>query len=283
MKRLKKWSKILFTAIVVIFCGLYAAFSILTSPKSTIDILKAYKKSAINPKISEERFNEFSYRKIEIKSDTVKPTLVFVHGTIGSINDFKAYLLDSLLQSKFNMIAYDRIGYNYKDKNEVQESIAFERSHLKDVIKNLPANKTVLVGYSYGGPIALSIKEKVNKTILLAPAVYSKVEPIPWALNFYKWKLTRWLVPRIWQQASKEKISHKKDLENFENDWKSTKSSVVSIHGTADWIIPLSNSEFLKQQFSKNQFTLITLQNTGHGLIWSNFNEIKQHLLKELD
>lgn len=277
---LTKILKVIGIIILVLFIGLYIAFTIFTCPKSTVDILKSYEKSAIQPKITEENFNGFPYRKIEIKSDTIKPTLVFVHGTIGSINDFKRYLSDSELQSKFNMIAYDRIGYNYNDKNQVQESIVFERSHLQDVIKTLPVDKTILVGYSYGGPIALSVKEKLKKTILLAPAAYSKVEPMPWVLNFYKWKLTRWLVPDIWKQASKEKMSHPKDLANFENDWKSTKNQVMSIHGTKDWIVPLSNSEFLMEQFSQNQFELITIKDAGHDLIWSNFDEIKKQLLR---
>ena len=67
---------------------------------------------------------------------------------------------------------------------------------LNDVLKNLDKNKTIVVGYSYGGPIALAVKSSKYKSIVLvAPAVYSKVEPMPWMLNFYKWKATRWLVP----------------------------------------------------------------------------------------
>lgn len=279
MKTLKKVVKLLGVLTILLIIGLYIAFSMFTSPKSTADILRKYKNSAVKPKISEELFNGFPYRKIEIKTDTTKPTLVFVHGTIGSINDFSNYLSDSLLQSKFNMVAYDRIGYNYNDQNNVQESIKFERSHLQDVIKNTNANKSILVGYSYGGPIVLSVKEKVNKIVLLAPAVYSKVEPMPWVLNFYKWKLTRWLVPTIWKQASKEKLSHLKDLRNFENNWKSTQNKIISIHGTKDWIVPLLNSKFLEEQFPQDQFTLITLKDAGHNLIRSNFREIKKQLL----
>lgn len=283
MKRFKKILKILLITLFVIFCGLYIAFSEFTKPKSTKAILKSYSSSLIQPKISKQSFNGFTYRKLEITSDTIKPTLVFVHGTIGSVNDFNKYLSDSLLQSKFNMVAYDRIGYNYQDKKNVQESIAFERSHLQDAIKNIPARKVILVGYSYGGPIALSVKKKVYKTVLLAPAVYSKVEPMPRVLNFYKWKLTRWLVPSIWKQAAKEKLSHKKDLQNFENDWKSTKNNVVSIHGTSDWIVPYSNSEFLKEQFPKEQFELVTIKDVGHELVWTKFDQIKQQLLNVLD
>lgn len=268
---------------LVILCGLYITFVKFTNPKSTSEILKSYSKSVIKPTITEENFKGFSYRKIEIQKDTALPTLVFVHGTIGSINDFSKYLRDSTLQNKANMIAYDRVGYNYKDANEVQESIAFECSHLQDVIKNINPKNVILIGYSYGGPIALSVKKPLRKILLLAPAVSSKEEQIPWMLNFYKWKLTRWLVPDVWKQASKEKMSHQSDLKKFEDDWVSTSNKVISMHGTKDWIVPISNSEFLEKQFPKEKFTLVCIKDARHNLIWNNFSEIRQYLLDNLD
>ncbi|WP_086030102.1 alpha/beta fold hydrolase [Tenacibaculum holothuriorum] len=283
MKLLKKIFKVTLLIFGIVFLILYGLFWYYTTPKSDADILKAYSKSFIKPTISKEQFNDFEYRKVTIIKDTTLPYLVFVHGTIGSVNDFNRYLSDSLLQKKFNFIAYDRIGYNFNDKNNVQESIAFEREMLKDIIKNLPPEKTILVGYSYGGPIVLSIKNKVHKTILLAPAAYSKVEPIPWMVNLYKFPFTRWLIPPVWKQASKEKLSHQEDLENFENEWNTTPNNVISIHGTKDWIVPISNSIFLQSQFSSEKFKLIKIDDAGHDLIWSNFDEIKKLLIQNAD
>ncbi|QXP74327.1 alpha/beta hydrolase [Tenacibaculum sp. AHE15PA] len=283
MKLFKKIFKItalfFFLALVII----YYLFSSFSAPKSDKKIIGKFINSSIKPTITHETFASYKFRKLTIQKDTTLPTLVFVHGTIGSSTDFIEYMTDSLLLTKTNMVSYDRIGYNYKDSNSVQESIAFERDMLHDIIKNLHPKKTILVGYSYGGPIALAVKKEVKKVILLAPAVYSKVEPMPWAINLYKWKITRWLIPAIWKEASKEKISHKKDLQYFENNWKSSPNKILSIHGTNDWIVPFENSLFLQNQFPKEQFELTTIDNAGHGLIWSNFKEIKQQLLNQLD
>lgn len=283
MTFLKKIFKILLISLGIIFIILYGLFWYYTAPKSDAEILKPYANSKLKPSITKENFKGFSYRKVSIIKDTTLPNLVFVHGTIGSSNDFNRYFTDSLLQQKFNLITYDRIGYNYNDKNDVRESIAFEKEILKNVIKNLNPKKTIIVGYSYGGPIALALKEKVQKIILLAPAVYSKVEPTPWMINFYKSKITRWLIPPIWKQASKEKLSHKKDLQLFENNWNTTENSILSIHGTSDWIVPMSNSVFLQNQFSPKLFKLIKIENAGHGLLWSHFDTIKKHLIHSLD
>lgn len=277
-------AKIVGVTLLVLSLGLYGAFYYFSSPKSDKKVRKLFKKTKVVPTISYEEFRGFKYRKLSIiQKDTTLPTLVFVHGTIGSSTDFVAYMKDSLLRSKANMISYDRVGYNYKDKNPVQESIAFEAALLEDLIQGVDAKKTVLVGYSYGGPIALATKNTYKKIILLAPAVYSKVEPMPWMVNLYKWKATRWLVPPVWKQAGKEKLSHQEDLQKFENDWKKNTSKIVSIHGDADWIVPYSNSEFLKRQFSEEQFHLITIKEAGHGLVWTHFELIKKEFLNLLD
>lgn len=278
-RKILKFTTILFLLTLII---VYYLFSSFTSPKSDEVIIEKFSKT-VRPIITQENFNGFKYRKLTIKKDTTLPTLVFVHGTIGSSTDFIEYMKDSLLLSKVNMISYDRIGYNFKDKNPVQESIAFERDMLTDITKSLDPKKTILVGYSYGGPIALATKQKVNKIILLAPAVYSKIEPMPWAINLYKSNLTRWLIPDVWKEASKEKISHRKDLQRFENNWKNTPNKIISIHGTNDWIVPYENSIYLQNQLPKNQFELIRIKDAGHGLVWSNFKKIKQELLKHLD
>lgn len=278
-KKILKFTTILFLLTLII---VYYLFSSFTSPKSDEVIIEKFNKT-VKPIITQENFKGFKYRKLTIKRDTILPTLVFVHGTIGSSTDFAEYMKDSLLLSKVNMISYDRIGYNFKDKNPVQESITFERDMLSDIIKDLNPNKTIILGYSYGGPIALATKQKVNKIILLAPAVYSKVEPMPWAINLYKSSLTRWLIPDVWKEASKEKLTHKEDLQRFENNWKNTPNKVISIHGTNDWIVPYENSIYLQNQLPKNQFELISIKDAGHGLVWNSFKEIKQELLKQLD
>ncbi len=281
MRVFKKVLKIIFIVVFLLFIGLYIAFYQFTKGKSDEAVLEELTTEWVLPKLTKEKFRGFDYRKVAIQKDTSLPTIIFVHGTIGSSVDFKSYLTDSLLLEKANMIAYDRIGYNYKDESNVQESIAFEASMLDDIIED--RTNVILVGYSYGGPIALATKKKVKDIVLLAPAVYSEVEPMPGMLNLYKWKLTRWLVPPVWKQASREKMSHKEDLRKFENTWSQTPNRVLSIHGDADWIVPYENSLFLKEQFDQDRFNLITIEGVSHELVWSRDKLIKQELLKLLN
>lgn len=281
----RKILKILGGLFLLVFIVLIVLFYRFSAPKSNQQIQEDFREEGQTVFIRNKDFQGFNYRILSMqqKIDTTLPTLVFIHGSIGSALDFKKYLIDQDLNNGANLIAYDRVGYGPFQAGDVQTSIKFESALLEDLLANIDPEKTVLIGYSYGGPIALASKKDYKKLILVAPAVYSKVEPMPWALNLYKWSATRWLLPKTWQAASKEKLSHPIDLENYENDWFSTPAKIVSIHGDEDWIVPYENSLFLKENFKKEQFELVTLKNTGHGLVWSQYNVIKNQLLQQLN
>ncbi|MCD9563571.1 alpha/beta fold hydrolase [Tenacibaculum maritimum] len=280
---LTKIVKITVIVIAFLLAAVYGIFYYFSTPKSATEVLAIFKNTDKKPILTYPSFKGFTYRKLAMQQDTTLPTLVFVHGAIGAATNFSKYMKDQLLLTKANMISYDRVGYNYNDKNTVQENIAFETALLENLIADIPPHKVIIVGYSYGGPIALATKKKYKKIVLLAPAVYSKVEPMPWLVKFYQWKLTRWLVPKIWKEASKEKLSHQQELTKFEKTWYTSPNTIVCIHGTADWVVPFSNAEFLRAQFPKEQLKLISMNEVGHDLVWSQFDFIKKQLLAQLD
>lgn len=284
-RKVKKVLKIISVLLVLLFAVLIILFYRFSSPKSDDKIREDFSEKNVEIIIKHNSYKKFSYRVLKCQNeiDTNLSTIVFIHGSIGSALDFKSYLLDNDLNEKANLISYDRVGYGIHQTGNVQESIAFEMELLHNLLRGLDKKSIILVGYSYGGPIALASKNEYKKIVLLAPAVYSKAEYMPWALNLYKWKITRWLLPKIWKAASKEKLSHKSDLLNFESKWNENPSKILSIHGDHDWIVPIENSFYLKKKFSSQQFELVTLNNAGHGLVWSNFDEIKNLLLQQLN
>ena len=284
-KKIKKILKIFGIILLILFSVLIVLFYRFSIPKSNKKILEDFSENNTEVFIRNKTFKNFRYRVIAAQKaiDTSKITLVFIHGAIGTSTDFKKYMFDKELNSKANLISYDRVGYGIHQTGDAQGSIAFETDLLEDLVVDLDASKIILVGYSYGGPIALASKKQYRKIVLLAPALYSKTEKMPWALNLYTWKATRWLVPKVWKAASKEKLSHIDDLQKFENYWNTNPSEVISIHGTKDWIVPYENSLLLKENFLQQKFELLTLENTGHGLVWTHFSEIKNSLIQQLN
>ncbi|WP_111709202.1 alpha/beta fold hydrolase [Lutibacter citreus] len=281
----KKIFKIIGILILVLLVGFFIVLYRFSTPKSDTSIKKEFSENNTEVYINRLKFKNFKFRVLQTqkKIDSLKPTIIFVHGSIGSSLDFKKYMFDVELKSKANLISYDRVGYGVDQTGEVQESIKFETALLEDLILQLGVLNPILVGYSYGGPIALASKKQYKKIVLLAPAVIARVEPMPWAINFYKWKATRWILPKAWQAASKEKLSHKKDLLNYDDKWNENQTPIICVQGNGDWIVPYENSTILKGEFPSKQFKLITLENVGHELIWSNFEDIKQVLKQQLN
>jgi pimeloyl-ACP methyl ester carboxylesterase len=116
----------------------------------------------------------------------------------------------------------------------------------------------------------------------MASAVVGEYEPMFGILNFYKWKLTRPLVPSMLKAAAKEKFAHLSDLPNFKDKWNLSPSKVVNIHGDKDFIVPYKNSIFLQDIIDTDKFTMVTIKDGGHDLIWSHFDLIKAEILKTL-
>jgi len=285
MRRLKKILKIIGIVIGVLFIGLFIAIHIFLKPKSDEKVLETLSNTHHQPRIYYNSYNEFKYRVLAMQEaiDSTLPTLVFVHGSPGSMLDYSRYFKDSTLNSKTNILGYDRIGYGINNAGDVQGSIAFELEILHDVIKDIPPDKIVLIGYSYGGPIILASPKPYKYKVSLASSISADLEPMFWTLNFYKWKLTRPLIPSLLIAAAKEKYTHLTDLPKYDTKWSISSSPIVNIQGNKDWIVPYENSKVLQGIMSANKFKMVTIDDGGHELIWSNFKLIKNEILKTVE
>lgn len=282
----KNWKKIFMkivgASVLILILLLTVGIFQFSKRKSDKKIIKTFQKDSAQVYIKHLDFNNKDIRVLEMqkKRDTTLLTLVLVHGSPGAALDFKKYLLDIELNKKYNIIAYDRIGYSDVATGEVLNSVADEVEVLHKVIKNLNSENIVLLGYSYGGTIALASTKNYKKKIILAGAVKGDLEPMFWALNIYKWKLTRPLVPKVFQAASQEKLEHVTELPAYENKWDISEASILSIHGKKDKIVPFENSLFLQEKIDKDKFTLLAIDNGNHSLVWTNFEIIKSEILK---
>ncbi len=284
MKRVRKIVKIALWIILGLFVILLIAAHVFLKPASDEKVKTELSEGIGKPYISKNTYQEFEYRSIAMQKelDTIKPVLVFVHGSPGSSLDYKRYLNDTLLNEKFNLITYDRVGYGNDNLGEIQGTLAFELEVLHDLIKDIPVEQIVLAGYSYGGPVILASEKKYKYKVSLASAVVGEYEPMFGILNFYKWKLTRPLVPSMLKAAAKEKFAHLNDLPNYKDKWNVSPSKIINIHGDKDFIVPYKNSMFLQEVIDKEKFKMVTIKDGGHDLIWSHFDLIKTEILKTL-
>jgi pimeloyl-ACP methyl ester carboxylesterase len=253
-----------------------------TSPSTDLEIIEKFKGKNHQPFISYDNFKGHKVRVIEMQREIDKtlPIIFFVHGSPGSAMDFQRYLKNEELNSAANLITYDRIGYGQFDTGEVLGSLEEEVELLHKLLSGLHTKNVILAGYSYGGTVTMASSKTYKKKIALAAAVRGDLEPMFWAIKLYQWPLTRPLVPKVFKGATIEKLRHVHELGDFSGQWNKSPSRVLSIHGKKDFIVPFENSTYLDSLFNDKKFSLLALENGDHSLIWTDFDLIKEELLK---
>ncbi len=281
IKKTVKISGFIFIALILVISVLVYRF---TKPNTDLQIIEKFEDESFQPVINYIIYKDKKVRVISMQKelDSTLPVLLFVHGSPGSSMDFNRYLKNEELNNRANLITYDRLGYGNMNTGEVLNSVGEEVEVLHQIIDKIDSENIILIGYSYGGTIILASQKKYKKKIALAAAVRGDLEPMFWALNLYKWNLTRPLIPKVLQAASEEKLRHVTELKKYENQWNISESKVLSIHGKLDKIVPFQNSMFLKNIFDKDKFTLLPIENGNHSLIWTDFELINQQILNSL-
>ena len=278
------WRKILRIAglslllILIVFAVVAYRF---ISPKSDQQILESFEGEKHQPHIQLFDFQGKRIRVIQMQPelDTVLPCLVFVHGSPGSSMDFKRYLKDEDLNARFNLIAYDRVGYSDRNPGTPLKSVEEEVELLHALLREYDLRKTTVVGYSYGGTVVMASPAQFQRKVALAAAVKGELEPLFWGLKLYQWSLTRPLLPGVIRAASEEKLRHIEELRGDDDLWKVSSAQVLAVHGKKDFIVPYQNSEYLAEILG-DKLDLVTLEEGDHALVWTEFELIKKLLLE---
>lgn len=245
------------------------------------------KKAQVNIKRFDLKTVDYPVRVVSGTYDSEKEIAIFfVHGAPGASDNYYKYLQDSVLLSKANLYSIDRPGYGFSNFGKAETSIKKQTEVVAEVIDSLPEQKVVVLGHSYGGPIATYsslLSPKVKSVIMLAPAIDPENEKIFWIAYFSKWKLTKWMVPGAMGVAGDEKFTHEAELEKIKDIWNEVKVPVLHIHGDKDIIVPFENLDFSVQNFNAQYLDTIVLQKGNHFIPWKNYELVRGELLKMVD
>ncbi len=289
MHHKRKWFKIILRIATVLFAIVFLVVSIFiyrfTKLKTDASIYKKFEGEIHKINISRIQYKDHLVRVFSMQKaiDTSLPILIFVHGSPGSGMDFKRYLVDSELNANSNLITYDRVGYSTNKTEEVLSGLEQELEVLRQVFPVKDMEKVILIGYSYGGTIVATTPEKFRSKILLAPAIKGEFEPRFWLMNLFHWKITKSFMPRVFNNAAKEKMYHLTEFPTYKDKWANSPTQIKSIHGDKDRIVPYKNSLYLRSKFEKDQFKLITIPDGNHGLLWNQFDLIKREIIKDIN
>jgi pimeloyl-ACP methyl ester carboxylesterase len=218
--------------------------------------------------------------------DTAQPVL-FVHGAPGSWDGYLNLLDDSLLQNNFHLISVDRPGYGKSQKRPKKKLYSLEEQ-AKSIILALKSNhsykKAIVIGRSYGAPVAAKLAamypDKIEKIILLSPAIDPDTEKFWWFSKLGKVFLVRWFLPERMNTATDEKYAHVKELKILKNDWKNIQSDVTVMAGGKDWIVDTTNFSFAKKMLIGKNAKFIFIPESGHLISSSRPDLVKKEIFK---
>ena len=122
-------------------------------------------------------FDGFTLRIAEF--GTGANAVVLIHSSLGSIEDWETVV--PLLDMKYRVIAIDRPGHGYSADSPVPNSVALNARAVRALIAKLGLDDVVVVGYSYGGTVALKLAmdnlPALKGVVLVAPGSSADFPP----------------------------------------------------------------------------------------------------------
>jgi len=117
------------------------------------------------------------------------PPVVLVHGSPGSGYE-SARLMDELAKQGRRAIAYDRVGWGYSARRRddgLGYSIEANARDLLGLLAKLDVKEVSLVGWSYGGAIAMEAAatgaSRIGRVVLISSIGPEQQEPAPWIVR----------------------------------------------------------------------------------------------------
>jgi pimeloyl-ACP methyl ester carboxylesterase len=285
-RRIIRWLLLSPVLLVLVFVLVNARMSFRSSDEKT---MQYFRKRGIEARIGRIPFGggEMRYVETGASADSL-PVVLFVHGAPGSGNNFYAYLADSLLRRRARLITIDRPGYGYSNYGQSEPSFAAQAAAVGAVLNRYPAQKAVLVGHSYGGPViaqaALDDPAPITALLLLAPVIDPDSEPAPWYAGFSRWRATRPMLSKAWQVSGDEKFAHVEELRRLQPRWRELTVPIVHIHGASDFLAPPEeNMAFSRRHIPEAQLKIVELPNTNHFIPWTDYERVREELVKLLE
>lgn len=208
--------------------------------------------------------------------DTSKTPLLFIHGSHGSPgswDNYKAFLKDTFLLKNCKIMSVDRPGFGFSDDGGAETSLKNQAEALFPILK-AQKEPVILVGHSYGGPVAVQLAidypKYIKGIVLVAASVSPDLEPSNWYRYLLKYTPIRWAMPAFLRSSNDELLPLKEELVKMEPDWNKIKCEAVIIQGDKDVLVPAANAQFAKQKLSHVRTTTIKKKEMNHFVPWSD-------------
>jgi len=219
--------------------------------------------------------------------DVNKPVVVFIHGAPGAWDAFAGFLMNRRLRDRARLISVDRPGYGRSGLGIPERSLTVQAAVISHVFKHNPiGQKAILVGHSYGGPVAakmaIDYPDLVAGLVLIAPSVDPSLEETKWYQVPAHWKLISWAIPRDLYSTNEEILPLRNELKKLEDEWGLLRLPITVIQGGLDKLVPKENADFIERAAAASNPKIQRYPNLNHFIPWSAPDLIVDSILELL-
>jgi pimeloyl-ACP methyl ester carboxylesterase len=254
--------------------------------KSDEELKAIYASNNIPARISYYDSHGRELRYVSVGPDSL-PTLLFLHGSPGSMSYYSWRFRDSGIESRFHILAVDRPGYGYSGFGDPEPSISKQAEMIRPLLDSLhkATKPVIIVGSSYGAPIACRLAmdhpELVDGLVLTGPSIGPGLETYFWFTNIIESPAIRWFIPRLFRSANTEKVHHRQELENMLPLWQKIKVPVIYLQGAKDDIVDTANAGFARQYLVNAPYLeIFFFPDRAHRLAQFEWPAIRNSILK---
>ncbi len=273
-----KWGLLIFFLVWVVFAQSCMKFRI-----SDSEAKKEFEQKGLQISFHYADVGDFDIHYAKTGNDSL-PTLFFVHGSPGSWDAFKMYLMDTALLRKFRMITIDRPGFGYSNFGNamgLQEQTVLINKIFAKEFNGRPVH---LIGHSIGGPVIVQLAQdypdEFASLTILAGSISPDDEPKEYWRYLFVYSPLRWLMPGAFKPSNDEIVYFKKELYQLDKGYARIKIPVTFVHGDADKFVTVKNVAYGKLQLAGNPAVkTIIIPGAGHFIPWEHYGLIREHLL----
>ncbi len=205
------------------------------------------------------------------------PTVVFVHGSPGSWENFARFLDDPRLAARARLVAIDRFGYGGSLAGTPVRSLATQANAMRPILEDADrrGSPTILVGHSYGGPVvtraAMDDPGLVDAIVLVAPSMDPALERLPWYQYAGNWFFVRWALPAMLDVSNQEVLALARELPELFPRYADVTIPVTVIQGLEDFLVHPENADFCEERFvNARPLEIIREASAGHFIPWTH-------------
>jgi pimeloyl-ACP methyl ester carboxylesterase len=250
------------------------------------DLTETLKSMPFPFQVVHQEVGDRSIRFLRAGADSL-PMLILLHGSPSSLSAWRPLYTDPRFLGKFQLIAIDRPGYGYSDFGNVITNLQEQTAVLQVIVDSLTRNrKAILLGSSYGGPIAaqlaMNLPDRFSQLVLMSAALEPGQEKTYWISYPMTTPVLKFLFPPTFVMSSEEKLTHRQSLETL-SQWPKISCPVLLIHGDKDGLVYYRNVDYAKRQLVNAPLVkTITMTGKGHSIIFSQPEYIRRLLLQHL-